>query len=133
MAKQLIHLFKSFSLFLILQSTLLFGQPSEDHGCLIISYQTGQKAERLDRIRFVLINDKQEQHMYPKKEDFVDDPSGLMRMVIIDNLEPGNYQLKFVIPNCDGLLEEVPPRTFTIEKGKTIKIDQAIPVRAVTK
>ncbi len=98
-------------------------------GTLVISYQTGIHGERLDRIRFTLSNGKLERQMYPKKNRYVDDVAKLTRLVIIEDLSPGQYQIEFIVPNSDGLFEEVPLRTVTIEKGKTEKIDQLILVR----
>lgn len=100
-----------------------------DAGTLIVTYQTGMRGERLNRIRFVLQDQSKCQQMYPKGDAYIDDPSGLIRMVVVENLCPGNYTLTFVIPNSDGLLEEVPSRQFSIGSDNVVKIDQVIKLR----
>lgn len=96
---------------------------------LIVTYQTGIKGERLDRVRFLLIDSKKQQKMYPQGDVFVEDPSNLLRMVIVREIPPGQYTIEFLVPNCDGIFEEVTPRQFTINADGVIKIDQVIKVR----
>ena len=121
-------------LFLLL-SYLFIGYPSlaickeAETGTLVISYQTGHKGERLDRVRFLLTNDKQQQTMYPKKGSFVEDAARFMRIVIVEDLLPGDYTLEFITPNWDALFEETPIKKVNIAKGATVKIDQLIQVR----
>lgn len=96
-------------------------------GSLIVTYQTGPKGDRLDRIRFWLKkSDEQFQQMYPKNDAYVDDSSSMTRMVVIENLVPGKYTLEFVIPNRDGHFENVPKKEIVISKGSAVKIDQLI-------
>jgi hypothetical protein len=97
-------------------------------GTLIVTYQTGSRGERLDRIRFFLKDGRQHCHMYPKEGAYVDDPFCLVRMVVINDLPVGNYTLEFVIPNWDGYFEEVLPRKFSITKEGPTKIDQVIKI-----
>lgn len=104
--------------------------PPQPSGSLIVTYQTGPKGERLDRIRFWLKkSDEQFQQMYPKNDAFVDDPTSMTRMVVIENLVPGKYTLEFAIPNRDGHFEHVPKKEIIISKGSAVKIDQVIKAR----
>ena len=105
---------------------------------LIVSYQTGPKAERLDRIRFWLKNNKNQAQLYPKGSVYVDDPSFRSRTVAIEDLAPGLYTIEFIIPNSDKLFETVPKREVAVIPGKIIKIDQVLKpryagIRVVTK
>jgi formylglycine-generating enzyme required for sulfatase activity len=109
-----------------------FGQevPLSPPGSLIVTYQTGPAGERLDRIRFWLKkSDEHFQQMYPKNDAYVDDPSSMTRMVVIENLAPGKYTIEFVIPNRDGHFESVPKKEIVISKGSAVKIDQLIKPR----
>ncbi len=96
---------------------------------LIVSYQTGPKGERLERIRFWLTPTTQGRaELYPKGGVGVvfNDRSCLSRTIVIENLPSGNYLLSFAIPNLDGLFEEVPSREITLTPGQVVKIDQQI-------
>jgi len=95
-------------------------------GTLIVSYQTGQKGERLSRIRFWLKSENREPQMYPKGSNYVDVSPFLARTVVIENLNPGKYTLQFLIPNKDGFFDEVLPRELLIVEDETLKIDQKI-------
>jgi hypothetical protein len=116
-------IFLIFSFFLL---NLGFSSEIEETGTLIVNYQTGQKGERLDRIRFWLKKDTQESKMYPKGSNYVYDENNPSRTVVIENLIEGNYTITFVVPNKDGFFEEVSPRELSIKKGETIKINQKI-------
>ncbi len=120
----------SFLLFIFLTSIFqVYGVETLDEtsneGTLIVTYQTGQKGERLDRIRFWL---KSENHaeMYPQGLNFVDDDESMARTVVIENLKTGKYQLQFLIPNKDGFFQDVPHREVIIKEDNTVKIDQKI-------
>lgn len=106
--------------------------PSEDLGTLVVSYQTGPKGERLSRVRILLIDEMQQEHMYPKGDSFIEDEEKLKRLVAIEDLAPGSYTIKFLVPNTDGLFEEVPDKHITIEPGESLKIDQEIRPRYVS-
>jgi formylglycine-generating enzyme required for sulfatase activity len=114
--------FRCLLLFSLLFSPL-FGDPK---GTLIVTYKTGEKGERLDRIRFWLIDEKQDQQMYPRKGSFVDDQSSLKRIVVIKDLKPGKYLLDFVIPNQDDLFEYVPQKEIVIGEDVITEIEQLI-------
>lgn len=118
-----------FYIFLVLTtfSGSIFCTENPAFGTLIVTYQTGSRGERLDRIRFFLKDGRQHCHMYPKEGAYVDDPLCFVRMVVINDLPVGDYTLEFVIPNWDGFFEEVPTRQFTIKESVT-KIDQVIKI-----
>lgn len=105
-------------------------------GTLIVTYQTDNEGERLNRIRFWIKNDKQlQQQMYPKADGYVEDSdlSPPLRMVVIEDLSPGTYVIEFVIPNADGRFEGILPRRFSIDHPDAIvKIDQVIGIRLQT-
>lgn len=99
---------------------------SSHSGSLIVTYQTGPKAERLDRIRFWLKNDTNQAVLYPKSKAYVDDLICMNRLVVIENLPAGKYTIEFIIPNSDKLFDPIPPREVTIIPNKIIKLDQVI-------
>jgi formylglycine-generating enzyme required for sulfatase activity len=113
-------------LFVCFPFTTYSTEDSPETGTLILSYNTGPKGERLSRVRFVLTSENNEEHMYPKGEAYIEDKECSSRMVAIENLPIGPYKLKFLIPNADGLFEEVPEQTIFIEKHKTLRLDQQI-------
>ncbi|MFQ5729957.1 MAG: collagen binding domain-containing protein [Waddliaceae bacterium] len=95
-------------------------------GTLIVTYQTDAKAERLERIRFWLKDDNGKQHLYPMGNAYVEDSINQSRMVVIEDLLPGQYTLEFLVPNTDGYFAEVHKRRVVIAKGDVAKIDQQI-------
>ncbi|MDP1880863.1 MAG: SUMF1/EgtB/PvdO family nonheme iron enzyme [Parachlamydiaceae bacterium] len=108
--------------------SIIFGSAfSNETGTLIVTFETNQAKERLDRIRFWLINEKDEHELYPKNNQFVDShQSGFSTTVAIPSLTPGIYYIEFIVPNHDGFFEEVVPKTVIIRPGETVKIDQVI-------
>lgn len=98
----------------------------EETGSLIVTYQTGPEAERLDRVRFWLKDAHQKLHFYPKENGFVEDAEDNIRMVVIENLEPGTYSIEFLVPNHDNRFEEVPIRTVEVIAGGAARLDQRI-------
>jgi hypothetical protein len=100
---------------------------SSEMGTIIVTYQTDQAGQRIDRIRFWLINDQQERTLYPKKDEFVSNShTPNERTVVITHLPAGHYRIEFLIPNTDHFFEEVPPRTIILNPGAVVKIDQTI-------
>lgn len=95
-------------------------------GVLVVTYNTGRNAERLDRVRFRLINEQKEQTMFPRTGTFYDKASPTVRRVTISDLPAGHYIVEFIAPNQDGLFGELPQREITIAPGDITKIDQAI-------
>lgn len=122
MIKYLLSL--SIFLFLCLTATVF---PSSDFGTVIVAYKTDHEGTRLDRIRFWLINDKQERILFPKKEEFAAHSHlGPERTVVIGHLPSGNYTIQFIIPNSDNYFVPVPPRSFRLNPGEVIQIEQEI-------
>lgn len=100
---------------------------SSDKGTLIVTYQTDQMGQRLDRIRFWLINEKQERTLYPKKDEFVTHhQTQRERTVVITHLSIGHYRIEFLVPNTDHFFKEVPPHEVNVEANAIVKIDQTI-------
>lgn len=103
---------------------------SPELGTIIVTYQTDHAGQRLDRIRFWLINAHKERTLYPKKDEFVSNshmPNE--RTVVITHLPIGHYRIEFLIPNADKLFEDVPSRDVLLKPGEVIKIDQTIRLR----
>lgn len=104
----------------------------QDKGTLVVSYSTGEKAERLNRVRFSLASDNYVEQMYPKGDAFVEGLDCHSRMIVIEHLPVGEYLLKFLVPNSDRLFEPIPETTVTIVKDKIIRVDQNIYPRYAT-
>jgi formylglycine-generating enzyme required for sulfatase activity len=126
-----IWLFWSF--FLCIQN--IHGQLlSPELGTVIVTYQTDQAGQRLDRIRFWLISAHDERTLYPKKDEFVSNSHAPNeRTVVITHLPPGRYRIEFLLPNADNFFEDVPPREVILKPGEVIKIDQSIRLRSPQK
>jgi formylglycine-generating enzyme required for sulfatase activity len=102
-------------------STYALGQ-----GSATIRYATGPQNPRIDRVRFVLIDESGKQTMYPKANEFTDDPATGERVVKLDNLLVGTYTVEFIVPNSDKLFENVPRGSFLIEKDREKSITIAM-------
>ncbi len=98
-------------------------------GTLVVSYEAEPNKERLDRIRFLLIDENNRSQMYPKANAYVDDRFNASRMVVIENLKTGKYQIEFLIPNSDGMFDPPPVREVTLEPAKITKISLVIKLR----
>lgn len=101
----------------------------ETTGTLIVSYHTGRNADRLDRVRFWLTNERNKAEMYPKAGSYAEDPLEHLRRVVISNLPEGRYVIAFVIPNHDGLFGEIAKREVIVHAGELTKVHQAIKPR----
>lgn len=112
----------------------IYGQLlSPELGTIIVTYQMDQGSQRLDRIRFWLINDQQERTLYPKKDEFVSNThTPNERTVVITHLPAGHYRIEFLIPNADQLFEKVPPRNVSLNPGAVVKIEQMIRLRPLS-
>lgn len=107
-------------------SSFASAQETSGVGSLLVTYQTGVKGERLDRIRFRIKNSAREQQIHPKPGGFVDDSKSHTRIVAIEQLPVGTYTLQFLVPNKDSLFDEIPLREIVIRENTTLKIDQQI-------
>lgn len=107
--------------------------PEPEYGTLIVTYETEDRNEKIDRVRFWLINEQNKQTLYPKGATFVDDKEKNSRMVVIEDLNPGMYTLEFLIPNLDGKFEEIPAREVMIVEGEVSKVDQGIEYKKPSK
>lgn len=101
----------------------------QETGTLLVSYSTGENAERLNRVRFSLISPDNTEQMYPKGDAFVEGSDSQSRLIVIENLPVGTYQLRFLVPNTDKLFEVVPEQKVKIAKDEVVRIDQIISLR----
>lgn len=104
----------------------------QDKGTLIVTYSTGERSERLNRVRFSLTSNDHVEQLYPKGDAYVEASDSHSRMIAIENLSVGEYQLNFLVPNSDRLFEPIPETTVTICKDKVTRIDQNIYPRYAT-
>ncbi len=113
-------------IFLLISASLIAAETSYDKGVLVVTYHTGRNSERLDRVRFRLINEHREQTMFPRLGTFYENTGRQSRRVTIPNLAAGRYTIEFIVPNRDGLFGEIPQRQITIVEGEIVKIDQTL-------
>ena len=104
---------------------LCASEPPEK-GTLIVTYQTDNRGERLDRTRFWLKNEEGKETLYPRGSAYVADPENHTRMVVIEDLPPGTYTLDFAVPNTDSYFLPPPVREIKIVQGEVVKINQEI-------
>ena len=90
-------------------------------GNLKVSYQTGVNGERLDRVRFWLIDENNQQTMFPKEEEIFTKQEN-SRSVLIDDLPVGNYRMEFILPNKDGLFKEAKTQEVVVAQNQTTEI-----------
>lgn len=120
-------------LLLLLLCLLIAPICGNDHtGSLVVSYQTGPEAVRLERVRFRLIDEQQQHRFFPQGANFASDVARSNRVVVIDGLEPGKYVIEFLVPNRDGLFAEVPSKEVIVTAGEHTKIDQFFHPRYAT-
>ncbi len=96
-------------------------------GTLIVTYSVDSAGDRLDRIRFWLINEQHEKSIYPKREACVCSvqiPN--QKTVVIPALPAGRYKIQFLLPNSDERFKEIPVRSVILQGGEVVKIDQVI-------
>lgn len=122
-----------FLLFLTFLKGCLFASlDSPDTGTLIVSYETGDHAERLDRVRFLLISEDNEETMYPQNELYVEALDCNSRTVAIEHLKAGPYRIRFLIPNTDHLFDPVPEAFIEINKNQVTHFNQTVTPRYAT-
>jgi formylglycine-generating enzyme required for sulfatase activity len=96
-------------------------------GTLVVTYDTGSKQERLDRIHFWLIDSLGQRTMYPNQQALaqalVEDGTSPSRQVTVPNLAVGSYQVEFLVPNTDNLFNTpTPPQVVNISEGKVAEV-----------
>lgn len=96
---------------------------------LKVRYHTGEKRERIDQVRFWLIDANGNKKLYPDKGQYYDDPKTKSREVTIEDLATGEYVVEFLLPNSDGFFANLPQHRLILERGKTSIVDQKIPPR----
>lgn len=95
-------------------------------GSIKVSFRTDDKEERLDRIRFWLI-DKDDNHtMFPKLGCYETDPTTHTRTVTIDDVAVDNYSLQFLLPNTENLFNEIPIHNLKVVNNKITYVTQEI-------
>jgi formylglycine-generating enzyme required for sulfatase activity len=78
---------------------------------VIVTYDTGPLKERLDRVRFWIVDPQGNRKMYPKGTEF--EENSISRTIVIRDLPENNYTLEFLVPNSDGLFKDYASYEFT--------------------
>lgn len=110
-----------FLFFSLICFPIFAGKPT---GSLIVSFHTGAEGERLERIRFRLFNERQDYKLFPQGSCHSNEGGSPNRIVVVDDLVPGEYTIEFLVPNTDRLFEEVPKKIVAITAGESTRIDQ---------
>ena len=107
----------------------LVGTYTAAKGSIEISYFGDCERERFERIRFWVINERNQRQLYPKaqhKPKFSQEGKRCINTLSIDDLTVGNYQIEFLVPNSDGLILPIPARQVQIVKGSKATLDVPI-------
>ncbi|MBS4167582.1 hypothetical protein [Parachlamydia sp. AcF125] len=108
------------------------GWADDTTGTLVVTYQTGVKGERLERVRFWLRKNDKDKQLYPASHASVEDLGKLSRTVVVENLIPGDYTLEFVIPNRDSFFYQPEIKQVKILAGQITKVNQTLQPRYVS-
>ncbi|MGE4574659.1 MULTISPECIES: formylglycine-generating enzyme family protein [Parachlamydia] len=114
---------------IILGGLFCSGHADEATGTLVVTYQTGVKGERLDRVRFWLRQNDKNQQLHPANHACVEDLGKLSRTVVVENLVPGDYTLDFVIPNKDSFFSQPEKKHIKILPNQVTKVNQNLQPR----
>ncbi len=105
------------------------GRYSSKLGNLLVKFDTGYKKERLDRVRFWLVDSMGERIMYPKEGFVVESSEGVQREVLVRDLKPGKYHVEFLVPNSDNLFAPLEPKEITIVSNTKTVHEQTLEPR----
>ncbi|MCB1134980.1 MAG: SUMF1/EgtB/PvdO family nonheme iron enzyme [Chlamydiia bacterium] len=98
-------------------------------GEAIVAYKTGAHRERIDRVRFWLIDEDGNRQLYPREDEFSDRSTDGYREVKIPGLPIGVYTLEFVLPNQDDLFPAVETATLVVNKDDKVEWKEFIAPR----
>ncbi len=108
------------------------GVYEQDHNFVAVTYDTGPHSDRLDRVRFWLVDSDDNRTIYPKDNQLHESSDGPTRTVFIPGVQEGSYSIEFLVPNRDALFEEVPIIGFTKKNGEMLSLRQSIVPRYAT-
>jgi hypothetical protein len=94
-------------------------------GTLIVSYDAGKDTSLLEKIKFSLIDEKENSRSYPHEGEYYNALEGEARVVIISDLSAGHYLVRFFIEGRDGITS-FENQEVEIEEKKTTTIHQSI-------
>lgn len=106
--------------------TDLSGLYSQAYGSLVVTYETGMNAERIDHVKFWLIDEEGSRKGYPSHGQAKLAKGGVAREVVLDRLPVGEYRVEFFVPNLDGLFPEVEGQTVQVLKGQVQYVEQGL-------
>lgn len=109
--------------FLAAPMAFIWAVDSDETGTLVVSYQTGSRGERLERIRFRLSSKNGVRQFHPQPDTYVDNPLIPQRLVVIEGLPEGDYLLEFLVPNHDALFETTAPRHVKVIAQQVVRVD----------
>lgn len=100
-------------------------------GSLLVWYDTGNRGERLDRVRFWLTDSEGNRQMYPKSDTEIKGDS-VHRCAVVENLPIGQYRMDWILPNTDSLFMSTDSSVISIIEGETAVVEQSILARYST-
>lgn len=96
---------------------------AREHGNLVVAFGTGPSGDRMERARFWLSDSSGKRDMYPKNDQFSDDPVTHQRRVTIENLPTGQYLVEFLLPNNDNLFGDIPTKEVVVSADNTSTVE----------
>lgn len=99
-------------------------EPATGH--LKIRYSTGEDKERLDAIRVWLTDDRGQRTLYGPSISSNGLADQDFKLIEIDELPVGEYQVEFFIPNADGLFTPPEQKSIVIARGETSEIAEVM-------
>ncbi|MEX1012328.1 MAG: hypothetical protein WD595_03420 [Waddliaceae bacterium] len=96
---------------------------SSEGGTLVVSYKTDQSDRAIEQVRFWLWDAEQNHYFFPRGNAYIDDPNTFGRMVVIEDLPPGEYVVEFMIPNRTNAFTQPPPQRIEVLAGDVAKVD----------
>lgn len=106
------------------ETSLQLGNYKPATGTLTVKYSTGSAVDRLDRIRFFLIDAAGNREMYPKEVQGEQGSKSADRTIKIPQIKTGDYFVEFLLPNNDGLFATPFRQKVTIQKNQETSLVQ---------
>lgn len=117
----------SFFIFFVLffSSGLTAEKKTEETATLVVTYHAKEENCDINRVHFWLINSQNERSLYPTDESMVSvSPKKNERTIVIAGLDPGLYEIRFLIPPSLSSSENENKKEVALSAQKIVKIDR---------
>lgn len=97
----------------------------EETATLVVTYHAEEENCDIDRVHFWLINSQNERSLHPTDESMVSvSPKKNERTIVIAGLEPGLYDIRFLIPPSLTSSTDLNKKGVVLSSQKIVKIDR---------